>query len=360
MLPLGVSKCYLFSQVLLPLKMRGSQNERSQNETLALLLTGLLPPLPFAHRLRAMTTTRLPSGRLHEIKFDYELGSGWVKMPLDAVMFNERLTGQSRQLWAWLASRERNHSELSWSHAEYKLGCGSTARRRSLQVLCDEGLISISKDGHVITMHDPNALIKPIREQQLNFLQREYGQSQQKPEPVKKPAPKAEPELNLSEEIVDAWNNCKPVSFAKIRSISAKQKQCVEAHLRNLGIPRADVDKLICSVCRGLASSEFWMKTVNTQTRTFKAVFGYGSPTDVKMKNVEDLYNDGDPSGEPKEVLEKEEYTPEQKALLEEIEVHNYEIDKNYNREEQKQRSIKYRAEAIAKLKAMGINVEVD
>ena len=360
MLPLGVSKCYLFSQVLLPLKMRGSQNARSQNETFALLLTGLLPPLPFAHRLRAMTTTRLPSGRLHEIKFDYELGSGWVKMPLDTVMFNERLTGQSRQLWAWLASRERSHSELSWSHAEYKLGCGSTARRRSLQVLCDEGLISISKDGHVITMHDPNALIKPIREQQLNFLQREYGQSQQKPEPVKKPAPKAEPELNLSEEIVDAWNNCKPASFAKIRSISAKQKQCVEAHLRNLGIPRADVDKLICSVCRGLASSEFWIKTVNTQTRTFKAVFGYGSPTDVKMKNVEDLYNDGDPSGEPKEVLEKEEYTPEQKALLEEIEVHNYEIDKNYNREEQRQRSIKYRAEAIAKLKAMGINVEVD
>ena len=360
MLPLGVSKCYLFSQVLLPLKMRGSQNARSQNETFALLLTGLLPPLPFAHRLRAMTTTRLPSGRLHEIKFDYELGSGWVKMPLDAVMFNERLTGQSRQLWAWLASRERSHSELSWSHAEYKLGCGSTARRRSLQVLCDEGLISISKDGHVITMHDPNALIKPIREQQLNFLQREYGQSQQKPEPVKKPALKAEPELNLSEEIVDAWNNCKPASFAKIRSISAKQKQCVEAHLRNLGIPRADVDKLICSVCRGLASSEFWIKTVNTQTRTFKAVFGYGSPTDVKMKNVEELYNDGDPSGEPKELLEKEEYTPEQKALLEEIEVHNYEIDKNYNREEQRQRSIKYRAEAIAKLKAMGINVEVD
>ena len=227
-------------------------------------------------------------------------------------------------------------------------------------MLCDEGLISISKDGHVITMHDPNALIKPIREQQLNFLQREYGQSQQKPEPVKKPAPKAEPELNLSEEIVDAWNNCKPASFAKIRSISAKQKQCVEAHLRNLGIPRADVDKLICSVCRGLASSEFWIKTVNTQTRTFKAVFGYGSPTDVKMKNVEELYNDGDPSGEPKELLEKEEYTPEQKALLEEIEVHNYEIDKNYNREEQRQRSIKYRAEAIAKLKAMGINVEVD
>lgn len=360
MLPLGVSKCYLFSQVLLPLKMRGSQNARSQNETFALLLTGLLPPLPFAHRLRAMTTTRLPSGRLHEIKFDHELGNGWVKMPLDAVMFNERLTGQSRQLWAWLASRERSHSELSWSHAEYKLGCGSTARRRSLQVLCDEGLISISKDGHVITMHDPNALIKPIREQQLNFLQREYGQSQQKPEPVKKPAPKAEPELNLSEEIVDAWNNCKPASFAKIRSISAKQKQCVEAHLRNLGIPRADVDKLICSVCRGLASSEFWIKTVNTQTRTFKAVFGYGSPTDVKMKNVEELYNDGDPFGEPKELLEKEEYTPEQKALLEEIEVHNYEIDKNYNREEQRQRSIKYRAEAIAKLKAMGINVEVD
>ena len=307
-----------------------------------------------------MTTTRLPSGRLHEIKFDYELGSGWVKMPLDAVMFNERLTGQARQLWAWLASRDRSHSELSWSHAEYKLGCGSTARRRSLQVLKDEGLISISNDGHVITMHDPNVLIKPHREQQLNFLEKEYGKSQQNPKPVQKPAPKVEPELSLSEEIIDAWNNCKPTSFAKIRTLSVKQKQAIQAHMKNLALPRSEVDEFICSVCRGLSASEFWIKTVNTQTRTFKAVFGYGSPTDVKMKNVEDLYNDGDPSAEPKEPLDKQEYTPEQKALLEEIEVHNYEIDMNYNREEQKQRSIRYRDEAVAKLKAMGINVEVD
>ena len=77
------------------------------------------------------------------------------------------------------------------------------------------------------------------------------------------------------------------------------------------------------------------------------------------MKSVEDLYNDGDLSAEPKEPLDKQEYTSEQKALLEEIEVHNYEIDVNYNHEEQKQRIIKERAEAIAKLKAMGINVEV-
>ena len=322
-------------------------------------MTDLLPPLPFAHRHQVMTTTRLPSGRLHEINFDYELSNGWVKMPLDAVMFNERLTGQARQLWAWLASRDRNRSELSWSHAEFKLNCGSTARRRSLQVLVDEGLVSISKDGHVITLHDPNALIKPHREQQLNFLQNEYSKNQQKPEPVKKLGPKPEPEFSLSEEIIDAWNNCKPVSFAKIRTLSVKQKQSIQAHMKNLGLPRSEVDEFICSVCRGLQASEFWIKTVNTQTRTFKAVFGYGSPTDVKMKNVEDLYNDGDPSADPKEPVEKQEYTPEQKALLEEIEVHNYEIDKNYNREEQKQRSIKYRAEAIAKLKSMGINVEV-
>ena len=307
-----------------------------------------------------MTTTRLPSGRLHKIEFGYDLGSGWVKMPLDAVMFNERLTGQSRQLWAWLASKDRDNFELSWSHAEFKLGCGSTARRRSLQVLVEEGLISISRDGHIVTMHDPNLATKSVREQQLNFFKAECELLKNDSQPKKQPAPKPEPEFDLSQNIIDAWNDCKPLSFAKIRTLSVKQKQSVEAHLRNLGLPRSEVNQFICSVCRGLSASEFWIKKVDTHSRTFKAVFGYGSPQDIKMKNVEDLYNDGDPSAEPKEPLEKQEYTPEQKALLEEIEVHNYEIDKNYNREEQKQRSIKYRAEAVAKLKSMGINVEAN
>ena len=297
---------------------------------------------------------------MHEIKFDFETANGWVKMPLDAVMYNERLTGQARQLWAWLVSKERNHAELSWSHAEFKLHCGPSARRRSLQVLVEEGFVSVSKDGRVITMHDPEALLQKTKKEQMGFVARENEQVQTTLEVKQQPAKPLEPEFNFSEKIVDAWNECKPLSFAKIRSVSVKQKQCVESHLRNLGLQKKDVKQFICSVCRGLSASEFWVKTVNTQTRTFKAVFGYGSPTDVKMKNVEDLYNDGDPSAEPKEPLEKQEYTPEQKALLEEIEVHNYEIDKNYNREEQKQRSIRYRAEAIAKLKAMGINVEVD
>lgn len=297
---------------------------------------------------------------MHEIKFDFETANGWVKMPLDAVMYNERLTGQARQLWAWLVSKERNHGELSWSHAEFKLHCGPSARRRSLQVLVEEGFVSVSKDGRVITMHDPEKLLQKTKQEQMGFVARENDQAQITLELKQQPAKPLEPEFNFSEQIVDAWNECKPLSFAKIRSVSVKQKQCVESHLRNLGLQKKDVKQFICSVCRGLSASEFWVKTVNTQTRTFKAVFGYGSPTDVKMKNVEDLYNDGDPSAEPKEPLEKQEYTPEQKALLEEIEVHNYEIDKNYNREEQKQRSIRYRAEAIAKLKAMGINVEVD
>ena len=296
---------------------------------------------------------------MHEIKFDFETANGWVKMPLDAVMYNERLTGQARQLWAWLVSKERNHGELSWSHAEFKLHCGPSARRRSLQVLVEEGFVSVSKDGRVITMHDPELLLQKKRKEQKKFIGEEENQVELKLELNKTPAPQPEPEFDLSQKIVDAWNDCKPHSFAKMRALSAKQKQSVEAHLRNLGLPKTEVTQFICSVCRGLAASEFWIEKVNTKSRTFKAVFGYGSPQDSKMKNVEDLYNDGDPSAEPKEPIEKQEYTKEQKALLEEIEVHNYEIDMNYNREEQKQRSIRYRDEAVAKLKAMGINVEV-
>ena len=298
---------------------------------------------------------------MHEIKFDFETASGWVKMPLDAVMFNERLTGQARQLWAWLVSKNWDQGEMSWSHAEFKLHCGPSARRRSLQILVEEGFVSVSKDGRIITMHDPETLLQKTKKQHNDFARNEFFRSAGLQDPKKKAEPKQEPEeCDWSYKVIDAWNDCKPLSFAKMRVLSVKQKQAIEAHLKNLGLPKKEVRQFICSVCRGLSASEFWIKTVNTQTRTFKAVFGYGSPQDVKMKNVEDLYNDGDPSAEPKEPLEQQEYTPEQKALLEEIEVHNYEIDKNYNREEQKQRSLKYRAEAIAKLKAMGINVEVD
>ena len=298
---------------------------------------------------------------MQEIKFDFETENGWVKMPLDAVMYNERLTGQARQLWAWLVSKKRYQDEKLWSHAEYKLNCGPSARRRSLLVLVEEGFVSISKDGRVITMHDPEALLQKTKKQHNDFARNEFFRSAGLPDPTKKSEPKHEPEdCDMSYKIIDAWNDCKPLSFAKMRVLSVKQKQSVEAHLRNLGLPKKEVTQFICSVCRGLAASEFWIKKVDTHSRTFKAVFGYGSPQDTKMKNVEDLYNDGDPSAEPKEPLEQQEYTPEQKALLEEIEVHNYEIDKNYNREEQKQRSIKYRAEAVAKLKVMGINVEVD
>ena len=298
---------------------------------------------------------------MHEIKFDFETASGWVKMPLDAVMFNERLTGQARQLWAWLVSKNWDQGEMSWSHAEFKLHCGPSARRRSLQILVEEGFVSVSKDGRIITMHDPETLLQKTKKQHNDFARNEFFRSAGLQDPKKKAEPKQEPEeCDWSYKVIDAWNDCKPLSFAKMRVLSVKQKQAIEAHLKNLGLPKKEVRQFICSVCRGLSASEFWIKTVNTQTRTFKAVFGYGSPQDVKMKNVEDLYNDGDPYAEPKEPLDQQEYTPEQKALLEEIEVHNYEIDKNYNREEQKQRSIKYRAEAIAKLKAMGINVEID
>jgi|TARA_B100000035_G_scaffold173095_1_gene147658 hypothetical protein len=298
---------------------------------------------------------------MQEIKFDFETENGWVKMPLEAVMYNERLTGQARQLWAWLVSKKRYQDEMLWSHAEYKLHCGPSARRRSLQVLVEEGFVSVSKDGRVITMHDPEALLQKTKKQHNDFARNEFFRSAGLQDPKKKAEPKQEPEeCDWSYKIIDAWNDCKPLSFAKMRVLSVKQKQSIEAHLRNLGLPKKEVRQFICSVCRGLAASEFWIKKVDTHSRTFKAVFGYGSPQDVKMKNVEDLYNDGDPYAEPKEPLDQQEYTPEQKALLEEIEVHNYEIDKNYNREEQKQRSLKYRAEAIAKLKAMGINVEVD
>lgn len=252
-----------------------------------------------------MTKAAVPKGVLREVHHDFLIEKGWVKMPLREIMFNSRLTGQARQIWSWLAALQYQRADMSWTQCEIALGIGTTSRRRSLSLLVEEGFVTVSSHGSVITLHDPSKIYEKQRQAMADELCRECSELKGETKEIQteiieevksKPVKKAIDERQV---IIDAWNSCKPESYSKIRVLSAKQRECINKHLKNLGLTKDDISEFICSVCRGLERSDFWSKKVDARTRNFNAVFGYGNPNDTKMKNIENLYLDGDPEQAP-------------------------------------------------------------
>ena len=254
-----------------------------------------------------MAKTSVPKGVLKQVHHEFSIEKGWIKMPLREIMFNPRLTGQARQIWSWLAALQYQRLEASWTQCEIALSIGATSRRRSLVLLAEEGFITISSGGGTVTMHDPCKVYEKQRQAMADELCRECselkGETKEiKSEIVEEPKPKvANKTIDEKQVIIDAWNSCKPDSYAKIRVLSVKQRECINKHLRNLGLTKDDINEFICSVCRGIERSDFWSKKVDVRTRNFNAVFGYGNPNDTKMKNIENLYLDGDPEQVPAE-----------------------------------------------------------
>ncbi len=188
-------------------------------------------------------------------------------MPIEEILFNPRLTGQARQLWGWLAaaksSSENSVCLPSWQACELKMNCGTSSRRRSLIQLVDEGFVSLSNDGKVVTMHDPVKVYRKQRQAMADELCRECSElkgeaKEVQPEIVEEPKPKAvKKTIDERQVIIDAWNSCKPDSYSKIRVLSIKQRECINKHLKNLGLTKDDISEFICSVCRGIGRSDF-------------------------------------------------------------------------------------------------------
>lgn len=251
-----------------------------------------------------MAKTSVPKGILKQVHHEFSLEKGWIKMPLKEIMFNSRLTGQARQIWSWLAALQYRSADMSWTQCEIALGIGTTSRRRSLALLVEEGFVTITSRGSVITLHDPGSVYEKQRQAMADEICKECSElkgetKEVQSEIVEEPKPKvANKTIDERQVIIDAWNSCKPESYAKIRVLSVKQRECINKHLRNLGLTKDDINEFICSVCRGIERSDFWSKKVDAKTRNFNAVFGYGNPNDTKMKNIENLYLDGDPEQE--------------------------------------------------------------
>lgn len=307
---------------------------------------------------------QVPGGRLERVIHDFSLDNGWVKMPIEAILLNPRLTGQSRQLWGWLASLQvYRGSAISWVTCEHKMNCGTSARRKCLAVLVDEGFISVSRDGKVVTMHDPEKVYEKSRKRVVDYIcdecdQLKFGKQKPTPKPVIQQEIPVKKTFNITEEILEIWNTSKPETYSKIRAVSSKQREAVAKHLKNLGLQEVDVGDLITSVCRGLSKNNFWMTTINPSQRTFNAVFGYGSPNDKKMKNVEDLYLAGDSSTSEVPAEEKIEHSKEQKELLQQLQAIDYQLEMS-DPSSSWYPGMQKKRELIAKeLEAIGVKVE--
>lgn len=277
-----------------------------------------------------MTTEQQPpQGRLKSIYLEWDSLGSWEKMPRREIAFNNRLSYQARIVWLWLAwtaSRLQSGQSISWSECESVMNIHTKARRSCLSQLMTEGYITIDNDNKV-TLHDPviayNKKIAEIRSEMspeiFSFVCQSCPSAQlnQKAEVVNiVEKPTVQKPSSNSSVILTTWNEHKPESYAGIRTVSKKQLQSINAHLKNLNLKSDQTKELIVNVCNGLSKSNFWMTKVQSHGRKFSAVFGYGTPSDTKMKGVETLFNEGQITVQDLNPENSIVLTPEQEDII--------------------------------------------
>lgn len=328
----------------------------------------------------------VPTGRLQSVVRTWEYRGGWVRTPLREIAFNNRLTKQARLVWMWLASVPPESSYVSWGECETLLGCGTKARRNCIAQLVTEGFISVSESG-VVTMHDPyevfdkkrQEILQEMREslvEDMNFTKeaesrvatintivaekemdkqiieiKKEQKQQRAPRKEKAVAPRDNP-------VIDAWNQCKPESYSSLRTLSTKQQECINKHMKNLGLSKDKTEEFICSVCSGLKKSQFWSVQVAQAGRNFNSVFGYGNPQDTKMKNIENLYTLGHEDSPGETIKETVTFTKDQQDLLDSYRYvkMNYNSAKSRDEEGEAQRWKGYLDEVINQLNQADID----
>jgi len=294
-------------------------------------------------------SSELPAGPLNQIVRDWEYQGGWVRAPLMEIVFNNRLTRQARLLWLWLAAIHPNAQNISWSECEQMMGCGTKSRRSCLAQLVQEGFIAIDESG-TVTVFDPYVVYKEMHADVIPRVLFEFNNyvdecdlapqsiekdpittvvKEEKPQEEKSEKDRLK-KLAIAADIISSWNSHKPDSYSKIRTLSNKQLEAVAKHMKNLGLKISDAARFIEFVCRGIPKSQFWSKTVDTSGRNFSALFGYGNPQDVKLRNVENLYTLG--QEEPSQSVQVQNVSDDQKELIRIYRYVSFEQQKAINR----------------------------
>lgn len=233
--------------------------------------------------------------------------------------------------------------------------CGTKARRLCLSQLVQEGFVTVQEDG-VVILHDPYEVYRKTHGEIIPEIRKEFlteeecckGYIEQKhfssidieATPVievakgkDKPASEKDKKTESVAIIISTWNQNKPSSYSKMRTVSGKQLEAVGKHLRNLNLKSSELISLITSVCKGIERSDFWINKVDQSGRNFSAIFGYGNPHDTKLKNVENLYMLGQDDSEPLQQIN--ELTDEQKELIKVYKYISFEYEKARNRNNQ-------------------------
>lgn len=263
-------------------------------------------------------------------------------------------------LWIWLSSITSYSRNISWADCEDAMGCCTKARRNCLIQLVEEGFVSVQEDG-VVVLHDPyeafqnnsNEDIIPLVKKEYEVLSDEAelelvdadtqdvenntatlandNEEEKFPELNEtKPEKQADKKTAFVVDIIQTWNKAKPDSYSKIRTLSGKQLEAVNKHLKNLNLKQSDIVEFLTSICKGIERSDFWSNKVDANGRNFSAVFGYGNPQDVKLKNVENLYILG--SDEVEAMPEAQILNDDQKELIKTYRYISFELDKAKNR----------------------------
>lgn len=262
-------------------------------------------------------------------------------------------------LWLWLSWVRPDSRNVSWADCEETMCCGTKARRLCLSQLVQEGFVTVRDDG-VVILHDPYDVYRKTNTDTIPEIRREFPTEEECckeyftakeflveevkstvaiEEPIQQPKEKTKPPTEKDKKaesvfiIISTWNENKPESYSKIRTVSGKQLEAVGKHLKNLSLKSSELPSLIQSVCKGIERSDFWRNKVDASGRNFSAIFGYGNPHDVKLKNVENLYMLGQDDSEP--VREVDILTDEQKELVKTYKYISFEHQKACNRNNQ-------------------------
>ena len=331
-------------------------------------------------------TALLPTGRLQSVRREWDYQAGWVRAPLREIVFNDRLSKQARLLWLWLASIPENAIGVSWGECETLLRCSTTARRRCIAQLAEEGFIEVL-DGGLVVMNDPYVVFDDTRKEILDSLRDEWDDNldlikqsetvvvnrssvvvekkidkqiakiQKESKPKAKPAAK-KPE-KTPDQIVEAWNSCKPETYSTVRVLSERQRMSIKRHMENLGLPASETWNFICSVCKGLKKSQWWTKTVDQSGRNFNAVFGYGQPQDKKLRNIENLFSAGHEELPEITPVVKKTYSLEQQELIDAFRFSTMNFENARRREEssEQERWLTHMNQASQALSNLAIDV---
>lgn len=229
------------------------------------------------------------------------------------------------------------------------MACGTKARRSCLSQLVEEGFLSIGENG-IVTIHDPYSVYQEQPEDSIpsvkfefdyigeDFPRTECGESKKikasSDQIIKEKSDLPElHKLQMKQEIITTWNEYKPASYSKIRTISDKQLQAVLKHLKNLGLKTSSIPEFIQAISKGIVNSDFWLNKVDQSGRNFSAIFGYGNAQDTKMRNVESLYALAEEATQTKEPVGL--YDASQNELIRTFKYVSFEYEKACNRSNQ-------------------------